>query len=44
MGMFSVSDMSLSVCAEYNDLLNVYVTPIVGSGIHISLHLGRIYA
>lgn len=44
--MFCVSDMSLSVCAEYNDLLKVYsyVTRVVGSGIHISLHLGRIYA
>jgi hypothetical protein len=42
--MFSVSDMSLYVCAEYNDLLKVYVTRIVGSGIHISLHLGRINA
>jgi len=42
--MFSVSYMNLSVFAEYNDLLKVYVTRIVGSGIHINLHLGRICA
>jgi hypothetical protein len=42
--MFSVSDMNLSICAEYNELLKVYVIRIAGSGIHISLHLGRIYA
>jgi hypothetical protein len=43
-GVFSVSDTILSVCAEYNDLLKVYVARIVGSGLHISLHLGRICA